>query len=120
LLFIQTTTTLGINDRVNETLGITVELEITSWAADFFNQIFLFLAYGESSIVKTHYGDGTNDAIPTGDKSMARKDRYRNESHARQEDGSQYECLEGSDDGLPRNNRGTSGVAENRGQLAKK
>jgi hypothetical protein len=30
--------TLGINDRVNETLGITVELEITSQAADFINR----------------------------------------------------------------------------------
>jgi hypothetical protein len=29
LLFIQITATLGINDGVNETLGITVELEIT-------------------------------------------------------------------------------------------
>jgi hypothetical protein len=53
LLFIQMTATLGINDRVNETLRITVELEITSQAADFFNQILLFLAYGGSSIVKT-------------------------------------------------------------------
>jgi hypothetical protein len=53
LLFIQTTTTLGINDRVNETLGIDVKLEITSQAADFFNQIFSFSAYGGRSIVKT-------------------------------------------------------------------
>jgi hypothetical protein len=34
-------------------LGITVELEITSQTADFFNQILSFLAYGGSSIVKT-------------------------------------------------------------------
>jgi hypothetical protein len=52
LFFIQTTVTLGINDRVNETLGITVELEITSQIADFFNQI-LSLVYGGSSVVKT-------------------------------------------------------------------
>jgi hypothetical protein len=42
-----------INDRVNDTLEITVELEITSQAADFFNQILSFLAYGGRSIVKT-------------------------------------------------------------------
>jgi hypothetical protein len=53
VLFIQSTYTFGINDRANETLGITVELEITSQAADFFNQILSFLAYGRSSIVKT-------------------------------------------------------------------
>jgi hypothetical protein len=51
LLFIQMAATLGINDGVNETLGITIELETTFQAADFFNQI-LFLAYGVSSIVK--------------------------------------------------------------------
>jgi hypothetical protein len=45
LFFIQMTAAPGINDGVNETLGITVELENTSQAADFFNQI-LFLAYG--------------------------------------------------------------------------
>jgi hypothetical protein len=44
---------LGINDQVNETLGITAELEITSQAADFFNQILPFLAYGGSSTEKT-------------------------------------------------------------------
>jgi hypothetical protein len=32
---------------------ITVELEITSQATDFFSQISSFLAYGGSSIVKT-------------------------------------------------------------------
>jgi hypothetical protein len=44
LLFIQTNAALGINDRVNETWGIAVELDITSQAADFFNQILSFLA----------------------------------------------------------------------------
>jgi hypothetical protein len=53
LLFIQTTATLVINDQFNETLGITVQLDITSQTSDFFNQILLFLAYGGSSIVKT-------------------------------------------------------------------
>jgi hypothetical protein len=53
LLFIQTTATLGINDRINETLRIAAELEITSHDADFFNQILSLLAYGGSSIVKT-------------------------------------------------------------------
>jgi hypothetical protein len=38
------TAALGINDRVNEILGIAVELEITSQAADFFNQILSLLA----------------------------------------------------------------------------
>jgi hypothetical protein len=47
------TAALGINDRVNGTLGITVELEITSQVADVFSQILSFLAYGGSSIVKT-------------------------------------------------------------------
>jgi hypothetical protein len=32
---------------------ITVELETTSQAADFFNQILSFMAYGGSCIVKT-------------------------------------------------------------------
>jgi hypothetical protein len=53
LLFIQTTAALGINDRVNETFGITVELEVTTQAADFFNQILSFLACGGSSVVRT-------------------------------------------------------------------
>jgi hypothetical protein len=38
---------------VNETLMITVELDISSQAADFINQILSFLAYSGSSIVKT-------------------------------------------------------------------
>jgi hypothetical protein len=52
LLFIQTTYTLGINDRVRETLGITVEQKIMFQATNFINQI-LFFACGESSIVTT-------------------------------------------------------------------
>jgi hypothetical protein len=47
------TTTLGIDDRVNETLGITIELKITLQVAYFIEQILSFLAYGGSSIVKT-------------------------------------------------------------------
>jgi hypothetical protein len=43
----------GINDRVSEPLGITVELKITSQVANFITQILLFLAYGGSSVVKT-------------------------------------------------------------------
>jgi hypothetical protein len=53
LLFTQATATLGVDDRVNEALGITIELEFSSQAADFFNQILSFLAYGGSSVVKT-------------------------------------------------------------------
>jgi hypothetical protein len=52
-LFIQTTATLSINDRVNETYGITVELKIISRAADFIKQILSCLTYGGSSIVMT-------------------------------------------------------------------
>jgi hypothetical protein len=51
-LCVQTTATLGINDRVHGTLGITVELKITSEAINFIKQILSFLAYRESSIVK--------------------------------------------------------------------
>jgi hypothetical protein len=52
------------NDRVNETLRITVELNFTSQAANLNKQILSFLAYGRSSIVKTqinlfpHAADG--------------------------------------------------------------
>jgi hypothetical protein len=53
LLFIQKTDAFGINDRANETLGINVELEIPSQAADFFNEIVSFFAYGGICIVKT-------------------------------------------------------------------
>jgi hypothetical protein len=44
---------LEINVPVNELLGITNELKITSQFADFNNQILSFLAHGGSSIVKT-------------------------------------------------------------------
>jgi hypothetical protein len=47
------TATLEIDDQVNETLGITIELKITFQVAYFIQQILLFLAYGGSSIVKT-------------------------------------------------------------------
>jgi hypothetical protein len=47
------TATLGINDPVNGTLGITVELKITLQSAYFIEQILSFLAYDGSSIVKT-------------------------------------------------------------------
>jgi hypothetical protein len=50
-LFIWTTHTLGINNRVNGTFGTTVELKIASQATNFIKQI-LFLAYDGSSIVK--------------------------------------------------------------------
>jgi hypothetical protein len=53
LLFIQTTAALRINDRVDETMGIIVELEITSQVSDFLSQILSFLAYGGSSVVNT-------------------------------------------------------------------
>jgi hypothetical protein len=46
--FIRTSITLGIN----ETLGETTELKITSQVASFIKQI-LFMAYGRSSIVLT-------------------------------------------------------------------
>jgi hypothetical protein len=44
--------TLGNNDQVSETVGITIKLKITSQAANFIKQIFLSLAYSRSSIVK--------------------------------------------------------------------
>jgi hypothetical protein len=52
-LFIWTAAALRIKDRVSETLGITIELKITSHVANFINQILSFLVYGGSSIVKT-------------------------------------------------------------------
>jgi hypothetical protein len=55
LLFIRTTAALGNNVRVNENLRITVELEITSQAANFIKQILSLLAYAGSSIGKTLY-----------------------------------------------------------------
>jgi hypothetical protein len=69
-----------------------------------------------------HNGNSTDDITPVGqprtndsrDESLARRDGHinrshpsKNKSHARQEDGSQYECLEGRD-GLPRKDGGTS------------
>ena len=53
MLFFWTTATLGVDDLVNETLWITVELEITSQAAKFFNQVLSFLSYGGSSVMQT-------------------------------------------------------------------
>jgi hypothetical protein len=47
------TATLGINNRVSETLGITIELKIMCHATNFTEKILSFLAYGGSSIVKT-------------------------------------------------------------------
>jgi hypothetical protein len=52
-LFIRTTATLGINNRVNETLGISIELKFTSQATNFVKEISWLMAYGRSSVVKT-------------------------------------------------------------------
>jgi hypothetical protein len=52
-LSIRTTATHGINDRVNEILGITVELENMSQVTNFIKQILSFLASGGCSAVKT-------------------------------------------------------------------
>jgi hypothetical protein len=46
------TAALGVN-LVNETLGITIELKVTSEATNFITQILDFLAYGGSSFLKT-------------------------------------------------------------------
>jgi hypothetical protein len=43
---------LGIYNPVNETLGTTIELEITSQATNFIKQILSFLRYGGKSIVQ--------------------------------------------------------------------
>jgi hypothetical protein len=53
LFFFIRTTTLGINNRVNETLRITVQLKNMSQATNFIKQILSFLAYGGSPVVKT-------------------------------------------------------------------
>jgi hypothetical protein len=45
--------TLGINDRVSETLGITVELVIMPQVTSFIKHTLSFLAHDGSSIVKT-------------------------------------------------------------------
>jgi hypothetical protein len=52
-LFIQMTATLGINNWVSETLGIRIELKITSQVTNFIVQILSFLTYGEDSVVKS-------------------------------------------------------------------
>jgi hypothetical protein len=52
-LFILMTATLGIDNRVNETLGIAIDLKITSQAINLIKNISSFLAYNGSSIVKT-------------------------------------------------------------------
>jgi hypothetical protein len=52
-LFFLTTTALGPDNRVNKTLGITIELKITSQAVYLNQQVLSFLAYGGSSIMKT-------------------------------------------------------------------
>jgi hypothetical protein len=52
-LLITITTTLGINNQVNKTMGITTELKISSQVTNFIKQILSFLAYSGSSIVKT-------------------------------------------------------------------
>jgi hypothetical protein len=60
------TSVLGVNERVSGTLGITVKMTITSDATNFIKYILAFLAYGESSFVKTelnifsHALDGYN------------------------------------------------------------
>jgi hypothetical protein len=41
LLFIQTTAALGINDRVNEILGITAELKIMFQGTNFIKQVVI-------------------------------------------------------------------------------
>jgi hypothetical protein len=51
--FNRMTAALGVNDRVNETLGITTEAKIMPQATNFMKQILSFLAYGWSSVVKT-------------------------------------------------------------------
>lgn len=53
LFFIKTTATPEFNDRVNETLDVTLEQEFTSQIANFMKQILSFLAQGRSSIVTT-------------------------------------------------------------------
>jgi hypothetical protein len=52
-IFIHMTATLGINNRVSDTLGINVELKITSQVNNLINQILSFLENGGSSAVKT-------------------------------------------------------------------
>jgi hypothetical protein len=47
------TAAFGVNNRVNETVGITVKLMIASEATNFITQILTFLAYSGSPVVKT-------------------------------------------------------------------
>ena len=54
-LFLRTTTALGINDRVSETFGITVQLKIVSQVVNFSGQISSILAYGRGSVMETFY-----------------------------------------------------------------
>jgi hypothetical protein len=44
---------LGVKNRINETLRITIELKITSQVISFIKQILFFLAHGGSCTVKT-------------------------------------------------------------------
>jgi hypothetical protein len=52
-LFARKPAALQVNNRVNETSEITVQVKITSQATSFITQILLFLAYAGSSFVKT-------------------------------------------------------------------
>jgi hypothetical protein len=52
-LYLDDLYTFRINNRVSETLGITVEMKSTYQVAKFIKQILSFLTYGGSSIVKT-------------------------------------------------------------------
>jgi hypothetical protein len=47
------TAALGVNDRVNETLGIAVQLKVMSEVVDLLGQILSVLAYGGRSVVET-------------------------------------------------------------------
>jgi pilus assembly protein TadC len=47
------TVALGVNDRVNEPLGIAVQLKVMSEVVDFLSQMLSVLAYGGSSVVDT-------------------------------------------------------------------
>jgi hypothetical protein len=53
LFIIHRSAALGIYDQVNEPFRVSVQLQIISHSADFFNQILWFLTYDGSSIVKT-------------------------------------------------------------------
>ena len=51
----RTTTSLGINDRVNEAFGITVQLKIVPQVVNFFEKMLSVLAYGGGSVMETFY-----------------------------------------------------------------